>query len=414
MIRSGSSTTDRSRFLDALFPLGGRHAWIGTSPPFLAETLNVQHAPNYRMSSMLHGVFDSVWHVETPLSAVSGAAFEIIVDEMIRLLGAQGRLVFRFRETEDLSVINLKQLIGRRLNVFVRVNAEWTIDGEYTIDFAVERQRLPEASDRRWTFAVITQGSKRDMVVRFLESIRSADPGREHEILVWGPLDPAYAPFGVQGTNRVYRDDVAEISRKKNDIADAATHPNLLIAHDRYALNDDFFSGFDAFGYDFDLCAIAQRYEDGTPFPAYCALPGHNLVRTSTVIECTDDKALWPLQYVNGGLLVAKTHTLRQIRFNDILFWCQAEDVELARQFRERGLPPRVNRFSSATTYGIDRHWYSGLHFTLDKKYAAPRQAAGFVPPRFRRRVVDVIGRELRRASRKLVGCFMGSEQDGG
>jgi hypothetical protein len=404
MTSSRSATDNLPISVDELFPREGRHAWVGSSPRFPAEAISLIDQPNFRMASSMHGRFDSVWFVESPLSDLSGGRFEIVIDELIRLLGARGQLVVRFRETADVSVVNLKQAIGRRLHLSAEVHRQWCVKGEYTVAFSIERKQLEGYQDRRWTFAVLTQGNKPEMVVRFLRSIRALDPAHEHELLVWGPMNQAYAEYGVRASERQYRSDVAEISRKKNDIADSASHANLLIAHDRYALNEDFFTGFDAFGYDFDLCAIAQRYEDGHDFPSYCALPGHKLVRASTTIDCPDANTLWPLQYVNGGLIVAKTQTLRQIRFNDLLFWCESEDVEMTRQFRERGLPPRVNRWASATTYGVDRAWYTGQHFTSEEQYlkeTALRSAADR-KPRFS--MAAKIKRECVRFSAKVLG----------
>lgn len=404
-MKNGRASTDnRPIALSEIFPRGGRHAWVGSAPPFAAGVISLPDQSNYRLSSSMHGQFDSAWFVETPLSDLSGGRFEIVIDELIRLLGARGRLVVRFRETEDLSVVNLKRAIGRRLNLTAEVHRQWCVDGEYTVVFSIERKCLDDYQDRRWTFAVLTQGDKPEMVVRFLQSIRTLDPTHKHEILVWGPMHAAYAPFGVRASDRQYRSDVAEISRKKNDIADAASHANLLIAHDRYALNDDFFKGFDTFGYDFDLCAIPQRYEDGHAFPSYCALPGHKLVRAATTIDCHAANTLWPLQYVNGGLIVAKTQTLRRIRFNDLLFWCEAEDVEVARQFREHGLPPRVNRWSSATTYGVDRAWYTGQHFTPEERYLAENTRCSTATPKRRSTIAAKIKRECARFSAKLLG----------
>jgi len=404
MAAKRSATDNRVYSIESLYPQSGRHAWIGGAPPFVADSLSLEGRQNYRLPSLMHGQFDSAWFVETPLSDLPGDRFELVLDELIRLLGRRGRLVVRFRETKDLSVINLKQSIGRRFSTAAVVNRQWNTDDTYTIDFSIERHNFEDYQDRRWTFAVLTRGDKVEMVVRFLQSIRSLDPGHEHEILVWGPMDAAYVPYGVRASDRSYRDDVAEIARKKNDIAEAASHANLLIAHDRYTLDEGFFDGFDTFGYDFDLCAIAQRYEDGHPFPAYCALPGHKLVRAPTTIDCPEANSLWPLQFVAGGLTVVKTRALRQIRFNDLLFWCEAEDVEVAKAFRDRGLPPRMNPWSSATSHGVDRDWYTGHHFTTEEKYLQQNQLPQSAPPSERHRIMKQLRRGLRRLSVKLCG----------
>ncbi|MFN7812046.1 MAG: hypothetical protein ACK5SI_05210 [Planctomycetia bacterium] len=403
MAATRAATDGRVYEIADLFPPQGRHAWIGRAAPFSAVPLDFAGCTNARLPGDLHGTFDSVWHVETPLSDHGGGRFELVIDEMIRLLGSHGRIVVRFRETAELSVVSLKHVVGRRLDTVAGVGRQWSIDGEQFVELSIERQRLEDQRDRRWTFAVVTQGRKPDMVVRFLQSIRCQDPSHEHEILVWGPINDAYAPFGVRVEDRRYRDDVAEISRKKNDIAAAASHANLLIAHDRYTLDPGFLAGFETFGYDFDLVAVAQWYDDGHPFPAYCALPGHALVGSATVIDCATANSLWPLQFVGGGLIVAKTRALRQIRFNDLLFWCEAEDVELGRAFRDRGLPPRMNPWSSATTYGVDRGWFS-RHFTREDQFV---ETPGRAEAATQRRLLTTLGkirREVARVVRQLGG----------
>lgn len=403
-----AGTDGREHPIADLFPEAGRHAWIGASPPFPAVPLDVAAGVNCRLPGDLHGTFESVWHVETPLSDHADGRFELVLDELIRLVGGRGRIVVRLRETAEVSVINLKRAVGRRFDTRTTLGRQWSVDGATVVELLVERHGLAERMNRRWTFAVITQGNKPDMVARFLRSIRCQDPGHEHEILVWGPPDAAYDRYGVRVEHRGYRGDVAEIARKKNDIAAAAAHANLLIAHDRYTLDPGFLAGFETFGYDFDLVAVAQWYDDGHPFPSYCAVPGHALVRAATTIECQQAGRLWPLQFVGGGLIVAKTRTLREIRFNDLLLWCEAEDVELARAFRDCGLPPRMNPWSSATTYGVDRQWFTGRHFTSEACYLQPAgeppapPPAG--PPPARPTLIGRVGREVARVARRLGG----------
>jgi hypothetical protein len=81
---------------------------------------------------------------------------------------------------------------------------------------------------------------------------------------------------------------------------------------------------------------------------------------------------------------------------------CEAEDVELARAFRDRGLPPRMNPWSSATTYGVDRQWFTGRHFTTEARYL--QHAAAPPPPARPRTIVQKIRREFARVVRQLGG----------
>lgn len=299
-----------------------------------------------------------VWYYEESPADLRSGQHELVFDELVRLLGARGRLVVRFpARIPHFNIVILKQLLGRRYNTRVSVALEH-VDDAVTIVFDVARDGMERYRGDAWTCAVLTRGTRVPRVVEFCRSIRAQDPDRRHEILVWGPDDPAYEPYGVTCLDPGYRDHLAEISRKKNDIADRAMHPNLLVVHDRYRVEPGFFTGFARFGYDFDFVTVPQWYECGTPFPAYVATDTGGL-GTGRPIDCRDYGRIRPGQYINGGLMVAKTDTLRDIRLNDLLFWNQWEDVELSGQFRCRGLPPRVNCFSAATTLGIGPEYTS-------------------------------------------------------
>jgi hypothetical protein len=338
--------------LEHLARMPGRQAWIGEHPPYDFVGLPLRGATNLRAAAVHHGRYDVVWCYEDALAGLRPGQHELLIDELVRLIGERGRLVVRIdRSLPDFSIVGLKHLLGRRHDTRVVVEQE-TADDAFTVVFGVERSGMERQRSDAWTCAVQTRGTRVGQVVEFCRSVREQDPDHRHEILVWGPADPAYEPYGVTCHDPGYRDHLAEISRKKNDIAARARHANLLIVHDRYRLDPGFFVGFARFGHDFDLVTVPQRYVCGTHFPAYVAAEGTILGRGRS-IDCRDYDTLRPGQYINGGLLVAKTETLRSIRLNDLLFWNQWEDVELAWEFRNRGLPPRVNCFSSATTLGI-------------------------------------------------------------
>ena len=330
----------------------GRQVWIGDHPPYDFVGLSPRGSTKFRVSAAHHGRYDVVWCYEDGLAGLRPGQHELLVDELVRLIGDRGRLVVRIdRGLADFTIVGLKHLLGRRHGTRVTVENE-TADEAFTVVFDIERSGMEAQRSDAWTCAVQTRGTRVEQVVEFCRSVREQDPERRHEILVWGPADPAYEPYGVTCHDPGYRDHLAEISRKKNDIAMRAGNANLLIVHDRYRLDPGFFTGFARFGHDFDFVTVPQRYPCGAHFPAYVAAEGSVLGRGRS-FDCRDYDSLRPGQFINGGLLIAKTETLRAIRLNDLLFWNQWEDVELTREFRGRGLPPRVNCFSSATTLGI-------------------------------------------------------------
>lgn len=331
----------------------GPQVWIGDHPPFDWVGLSLRRCTNFRASSSHHGRYDVVWYYEESPADLKPGQHELVFDELIRLIGARGRLVVRFhKDVRHFTIVALKHLLGRRYNTSVCIESESLEDGWFTIVFGVVRHGLDRYGSDDWTFAVLTQGIRVENVVALCRSVREQDPEGRHEILVWGPGNAAYEPFGATCHDGDYRDELAEISRKKNDIAERATRTNLMIVHDRYRIEPKFFEGFARFGYDFDFVTIPQRYECGAEFPGYAALD-NGMFYKSRSIACRDYDMIRDGQYVNGGLTIVKTETLRDVRFNDMLFWNQWEDVELTQQFRNRGLPPRVNCFSAATTLGI-------------------------------------------------------------
>ena len=329
-----------------------RQVWVGEDPPLDMPAVNIWGSTNFRLSPSHHTAYDVVWFYEKDPAALAAMQYELVFDELLRLLGDRGRLIVRYTQNDNFSIITLKHFLGRRYGIRVDVESESTIDGHLVTVFGVRREDIARYRDKSWTFAVLTQGKRIDNLVALFDSIRKRDPGFAHEILVCGPTLPEMQRYRLNYLQREYREDFAEISRKKNDIADAAQGANLCIVHDRYKLDDNYFAGFEQFGYDFDFLTVPQFYPCGTRFPAYCAFAGGTL-NWSTPLDCTDYNSLHATQYLNGGFLIAKTQTMRDIRFNDILFWNQAEDVELARAYRTRSLPPRVNVFSAAHTMGI-------------------------------------------------------------
>lgn len=335
-----------------------RHIWVGQHPPFEMPNVDLENATAFRVSPALHQAWDVVWVYERFISDFD--SWKLALDECLRLIGDTGLLVLRYKTRRAaFSNFGLKHFLFRRHGYAVEMVWEDGVDTDTgfvaTSIMRVTRTELQRYRPAPWTMAVVTQGTRVENVARFCRSVREQDPDGRHEILVHGSPHPSYAPYGVR-----YVDTAADtpegvtLGRKKNTIARAASHPNLLVAHDRYVLDAGFFEGFDRFGYDFDLCAIRQTYEDGEPYPAYCALNATALVWAPTV-HCENYNVLHATQYVNGGLMVFKTHVLREHRFNDLLYWNQAEDVEISRIFTEAGMPPRMNYLSSATTVGIPK-----------------------------------------------------------
>lgn len=331
----------------------GPQVWLGTSPLPTAKSLDLWLYPNLRAPADQHGMYRTVWVYEINLGQVDTRQVDLVIDEACRLVGQRGRMVFRFRESKQFSIFQLKHFLGRRYGIQARVQNEFRVGKEWCVVVEVERTDLKRYQQRGWTFGILTQGVRVENLQAFFESIRSQPEGEEAEILVCGPKLPQFERYRLNYVEVDVREDLAEICRKKNAIARAATQPNLCLVHDRYRLEPGFFAGFDKYGYDFDYLTVTQRYENGEHFPDYCALSQHELT-WNTSLDCLDINYLLPRQYINGGVTILKTATFRDLPLNELIFWNQAEDVELGKAYRDVSLPPRCNSYSAMVTMGID------------------------------------------------------------
>lgn len=332
----------------------GRHLWIGNHPPFEFDNLLLQGCTNFRGPPTMHRRYDVVWSHETDIASLSPLSVPLYLDELVRFVGAEGRIVFRYTQSADVTLVHLKRHFGRHPMLDAEVEFETQEKQVYQTVFRIRRKHVDAYESRDWTFAILTVGARKNNVVEYLRSIRARDPERRHEILICGPRAAEYEPFGPVYNERQYSTKFTDICAKKNDLAELATMPNLLIVHDRYKLDDNFFEGFEDYGYDFDFLSVRQRYECGTEFPAYATLSKerHSFTWDAPIV-LADVNRVYPLSFLNGGLLAFKTHALRQLPFNELLFWNQAEDCDLSRWMMDHSLPPRFNSFSSATVLGL-------------------------------------------------------------
>jgi len=348
--------------------LTGERAWIGEAPPhqpaFVACDLH--RLPGFRPALEHFGRYDSVWVVQDTLS-IQG--WRILLDSCIRMLKAQGTLVVRYLQNQHLSIPALKSFLFRKYGMRVDVSAEIIDSGEFVTAFYIERDAATLPTDKHWTFGILTQGKKVDLIERFCRSVREfGGPG--HEILIVGPRHALYEPYHPTYINKTYSSTLSDICVKKNDIVAGAQHENVCILHDRYILNHDFFTGFDEFGYDFDYLTIRQHHASGKIYPSYCGMQDWGDLIWAPIFECGNENETWACHYLNGGLVVGKRALLRAVPFNPLIFHNQAEDVELAKVMRSRSIVPRINRLSSAVTDVAD-------HLTDAFAYAAhPWEAA--------------------------------------
>lgn len=296
------------------------------------------------------------------------------LDEMIRLIGAEGRIIIKCGHSLTHNMFSVKNYLGRRFGIEVKIEEEsplwaqkmynkekWSKDDYYTTTtFYIKRKNLIIYQDKSWTFAILTRGDKVEEVEKFCASVRNLDKKFEHQILIHGPKNPRYDKYQVDYVPNIehyQKDQYSKICNKKNEIIDVAKNQNLLICHDRYYLDKNFLSGFEEYGYDFDFLSIDIRYEEkSTWFPSYVKMSNFTHSFKWNKERFCFKKPDFPKNnaldniFINGGLMIFKRDIVKQIRFNECHFHYQIEDVEISKEFAKYHIPARVNLLSRAFT----------------------------------------------------------------
>ncbi len=329
--------------------------WGGAFPPLGRLTASADiydPGKDFRAPPELHRSFDLVMLVERDLATIK--AWPMVVDEALRLLAPGGTLLLRYAQTPLLTSFALKH----QLMAWTRGAVVPVMETIYAGNIAQSAFRLtgaarPAPTLASYSFGVITDGRRQGEVDRFIDSIQALAglDDIEHEILVCAPEAECLRLAGQPHLRAIPQDKGFEtegwITRKKNQLVEAARFENLVVAHDRYTLPPDFLARMQDFGADFDVLVCAQQLANGERFPDWVTL-GSEWNWTVCAMLDYDDYSRH--QYINGGIMLAKREALRETPWNELLFWQQAEDVELTRRLQQRGIVPRLARHVVAVT----------------------------------------------------------------
>lgn len=334
--------------------------WLGKNSPIKAEALSLEGCTNFRTLPEKHGTFEVVWIYEYNL--FSFTSWPLLFDEAIRLLGEHGTLVVHTEDTSEGTIVELKSYLFRRYDIDVQLSKQFKIHDRNAVSvFKVHRTHYQKTKNRNWTIGVLTNGVKNDNVTNLINKATTLAEGLKIEFIVAGPFNAkdTQCPDAVK-VLECDHDALPRISEKKNLIAQHAAHENIAIFHDRYQINDDFFSGFEKFGYDFDFLAIQLNYEDGSLYPAYA---GFNKPTLRWVPPLFDrfPGTLYDGHFVNGSLMFFKRSTLKAINFNPLLLHEEGEDLEISFLLRQFGVIPRFNIYSSAVTIDTEKTHTAGF-----------------------------------------------------
>jgi hypothetical protein len=198
------------------------------------------------------------------------------------------------------------------------------------------------AALRSVSVGFITDGKSTDIIERNLAVLADLRETLSVEVLLAGPVDKLERLMGDRDWVKLagdYRhaDARPPINRKKGLIIDAATGENLILAHDRFLLDEIFWRRLIAFGNRFDFyncrhCSLSdlpsERRVSGDYGFHFSPIDGFGPVERSGSREYAEANAHF---YNNGGLFIGKRHWFLQNRWPRHLHWGDLEDVHFTR-----------------------------------------------------------------------------------
>ncbi len=177
----------------------------------------------------------------------------------------------------------------------------------------------------QWTFAIITDGRQDLRISKIIDSIESNNiPEEDYEVLVIGNS-------GIirKNTSVIEFDESkkkAWITRKKNLAAEQAKFSNMLIIHDYISITQEWYSGFEIFGEDWDvaMCKIAQP--NGIRFRDWVTWQEDGGPNTIKFLDYKDHSLIKSM-YISGSLMIVKKEFLMKNPLDETKRWGQSEDV---------------------------------------------------------------------------------------
>ena len=201
----------------------------------------------------------------------------------------------------------------------------------------------------KWSFGILTDGSKEEVLEKQIESIISLHIPH-FEIIVCGSYKPKQK-FSNYVKVIPFRHKIAWITKKKNLIAKKAKYENLVITHNRFTFDKDWYNGMKKYGNYFEVltCKILS-------------LSGRRA--GDWITKGIDLKNKWYnkmglLQYrdwdenlnTNGSFYILKKSVWKKCPWDESLVWGQYEDDKLSYDFYKNGVVPRINIFSTVHTF---------------------------------------------------------------
>ena len=192
-----------------------------------------------------------------------------------------------------------------------------------------------------WSFLIITNGKRPRKLAREIESIRALKIP-QFEILVGGE-PPTELPDGVGTVLAVDAARNGRLGEMRNALTAAARYDHFVVVDDDFIFHDDFYTGLQRYGDDWEALSVRILNPDGSRFWDWAT---HGGPRGHVLLDYTDDD---DHVYITGGLILLKAEVADRVKWDDGRGFYQGEDLDFSSRLRKAGIRPSFNRHSTTT-----------------------------------------------------------------
>lgn len=285
--------------------------------------------------------------------------FRILIKEWFYLIKVKGNIIIDFKPNKILDSDKLVEEIKILLKDKVKIIKNELLDNKFRrlviqkIELALNKNDKIE----RWTFGIITNGKRNDWVEKQIKAIKQLKIPH-YEIIVCGTYFDRKEPnFRYINFNK--KDDLGWITKKKNLICENARYENIVVMHDKFILQPNWYDGMKKYGNYFNVLSNIILDESGKRAGDWMTYGTKwNKLSRVALLEYND----WDNHtYLDGGYYVLKKDMWRKVKWDESLFWNQGEDLKLSSEFHKNGFVPRFNQYSTCKTL-LWRHGYGGIY----------------------------------------------------
>lgn len=182
------------------------------------------------------------------------------------------------------------------------------------------------------TFGITTDYRDEGRLDQIVESIRRLHIP-DYEILLIGP-----GRDGINGRVRCIFFDESQkpawITRKKNLLCQQATYDIIVLMHDYYVFDLNWYHSMCEFGTEWDICSTQQQLITGARHFTDWVMWDHPTIPRYTPIEY-QEWGLTQYMYISGGYYLLKKEIALAHPLNESMTWGSAEDVEWSLRVRK-------------------------------------------------------------------------------